>query len=131
MGNTINATLYKSPEGAKQVMAIYDGALKNWPVPYETRNISTRHGDTFVLVSGNENAPAMILLHGAGGNSSMWAGEVGEYSRHFRVYAADLPGEAGKSAPNRPAWDSLAFAEWLEDVFNGLNIERATLVGIS
>lgn len=61
----------------------------------------------------------------------MWAGDVIDYSRHYRVYAVDLPGEAGKSAANRPAWDSPAFAEWLEDVFNGLQIEHAALVGIS
>ncbi|MEP7293412.1 MAG: alpha/beta hydrolase, partial [Chloroflexota bacterium] len=39
--------------------------------------------------------------------------------------------EAGKSAAKRPAWDSPAFAEWVEDVFDGLGIEQATLVGIS
>lgn len=54
-----------------------------------------------------------------------------DYSRQFRVYAADLPGEAGKSAPDRPAWDSPAFAEWLEDVLDGLQLERAVLVGLS
>lgn len=125
------SSLYKTPEGEKAVMAMYDDALKNWPVPYETRKISTRHGAAFVVTSGSELSPALILLHGAGGNSSMWAGDVSVYSKHFRVHAVDLPGEAGKSDSNRPAWDSPAFAEWLEDVLNGLHIERATLVGIS
>jgi pimeloyl-ACP methyl ester carboxylesterase len=112
--------IYKTPEGERTVMALYDNALKNWSAPYETRQIPTRHGDTFVIASGNPASPVLILLHGAGGNSTMWAGDVGDYSRHFRVYAVDLPGEAGKSAPNRPAWDRPAFAEWLEDVFDGL-----------
>lgn len=125
------STRYKTIEGEKAVMAIYDAALKNWPVAHETHMLTTRHGETFVIASGNALSPAMILLHGAGGNSSMWAGDVTDYSRHYRVYAVDLPGEAGKSATNRPAWDSPAFAEWLEDVFNGLKIEHATLVGIS
>jgi pimeloyl-ACP methyl ester carboxylesterase len=47
------------------------------------------------------------------------------------VYAVDLPGEPGKSAPNRPAWDSPAYAEWLEDVFDALDIEKAALMGVS
>jgi pimeloyl-ACP methyl ester carboxylesterase len=126
-----NSILYRTAEGEKAVMAIYDNALKRWPVPYEARTISTRHGDTFVVGSGSKTAPTLILLHGAGGNSMTWAGDVAEYSQQFRVYAVDLPGEAGKSASNRPAWDTPAFAEWLEDVFDGLQIERATLVGIS
>jgi pimeloyl-ACP methyl ester carboxylesterase len=124
-------TLYKTVEGEKAVMAVYDAALKNWPVAHETQIISSRHGDTFVIANGSALAPALILLHGAGGNSTMWAGDVTDYSRHYRVYAVDLLGEAGKSAANRPAWDSPAFAEWLEDIFNGLKIEHATLVGIS
>jgi pimeloyl-ACP methyl ester carboxylesterase len=126
-----NSILYRTAEGEKAVMAIYDNALKHWPVPYEAQTVSTRHGDTFVVGSGSKTLPVLILLHGAGGNSMTWAGDVAEYSQQFRVYAVDLPGEAGKSAPNRPAWDSPAFVEWLQDVFDALQIERATLAGIS
>lgn len=61
----------------------------------------------------------------------MWAGDVAAYSRQYRVYAVDLPGEPGKSAPNRPAWDGPAYAEWLEDVLDALKIEKATLLGLS
>lgn len=128
MGNSI---LYKTAEGEQAVMAIYDAAMKNWSAPYETRTVPTRHGDAFVVASGDVDAPAMILLHGAGSNATIWAGDVGDYCTLFRVYAVDLPGEPGKSAPNRPAWEGTAFADWLEDVLNGLHVERATLAGIS
>ncbi|HEX2621695.1 MAG TPA: alpha/beta hydrolase [Phototrophicaceae bacterium] len=126
-----NISLYRTPEGEQAVMAMYDTVLKNWSAPYQTQMISTRQGDTFVITSGETAAPALILLHGAGGNSSMWAPDIADYSRHFRVYAVDLPGEAGKSTSNRPAWEGSAFVEWLEDVLNALNVDRATLVGIS
>jgi pimeloyl-ACP methyl ester carboxylesterase len=125
------SSLYKMREGEQAVMALYEDALKNWPVPCETRMIPTRHGETFVIASGDVFSPVMILLHGAGGNSAMWAGDAANYSRHFRVYAIDLPGEAGKSTINRPEWNGPAFAEWLEDVLNKLEVEQATLVGIS
>jgi pimeloyl-ACP methyl ester carboxylesterase len=123
--------LYKTPAGESVVMAIYDAALQSWPVPCQTQMVSTRYGETFVIASGNPLAPPIILLHGAGGNSAMWAGDVEGYSSQFRVYAVDLPGEAGKSTSNRPTWDSPAFAEWLEDVLNGLRIKHVTFVGIS
>lgn len=126
-----NQSLYKTPEGERAVMALYDTALAHWPVPYETRTIPTRHGNTFVIAGGSETAQALVLLHGAGTNSAIWAGDVAEYSRHYRVYAVDLLGEAGRSAPNRPAWDSPAYAEWLDDVLNALQVEKAVLVGIS
>jgi pimeloyl-ACP methyl ester carboxylesterase len=124
--------LYKSSEGQAAAMAIYDEALGEWSAPHTTLTIHTRHGDTFIIASGDILLPPLILLHGGGGgNSSMWAGDVGPYSRHFRVYAVDMPGEAGRSAPNRPEWEGAAFAEWLEDVLDGLKIEHTTLVGLS
>ncbi len=124
-------SLYKTPEGEREVMAIYTAALKNWSAPSTTQMVSTRHGDAFVIASGAATSPALILLHGAGSNSAIWAGEAAAYSGTFRVYAVDLPGEPGRSAPNRPPWDGPAFADWLADVLNGLGVERATLVGIS
>ncbi len=126
-----NVSLYKSPAGERAIMAFYDAALARWPVPYEALNIATRHGDTFVIAGGQPDAPALVLLHGAGSNSAIWGGDVAVYSREYRVYAVDLLGEPGKSAPNRPPWDSPAYAEWLEDVLEVLKLDRVTLIGVS
>lgn len=128
---TVTSSIYKSPEGERAIMALYDAALAQWPVPYQTLTLPTRHGDTFVIASGDESAPPLVLLHGAGTNSAIWGADMAEYSRRYRVYAADLPGEAGKSSPNRPPWDTPAFAEWLADVFDALKIEQAALIGVS
>src|SRR5262247_945497 len=102
----------------------YDALLARWPVPCATLDISSRYGATFVVASGSESAAPLVLIHGAGSNSAMWAGDVGEYSRHYRVYAVDLLGEPGKSAPARPSWDSPAYAEWLGDVLDALKVEK-------
>lgn len=124
-------SIYKSAAGESAVMALYDALLARWPVPYETLTVPTRHGDTFVMACGSPSAPPMILLHGAGTNSAIWAGDVVEYSRKYRVYLLDLLGEPGKSSPNRPAWDSPAYAEWLEDVLNALRVQKAIFIGLS
>lgn len=124
-------SLFKSPAGERAIMAIYESVLASWPVPYDTLNIPTRHGNTFVIASGEPSAPPLILLHGAGSNSAVWAGDVAEYAGQHRVYAVDLIGEPGKSAPNRPDWDGPAFALWLDDVLGALKLEKATLIGVS
>ncbi len=124
-------SIYKSPAGERAIMALYDQVLARWPVPYEMRTIDTRHGQTFVLASGQATAPPLVLLHGAGTNSTMWVGDVADYCRHYRVYAVDLLGEPGKSSPNRPSWEGPAYAEWLADVLDALAIDQATLIGIS
>src|SRR4030066_36331 len=122
---------YKSQAGESEIMALYDAVLARWPVPYETYNLTTRHGRTFVIASGEKSAPPLILLHGAASNAVSWVGEVPEYSACFRVYAVDIPGEPGKSAPNRPAWDGPGYAEWLGGVLDGLQINKTALLGIS
>lgn len=124
-------SIYKSEAGKKEVMALYDAVLDRWPVAYETYNLPTRHGDTFVIANGEKDVPSLVLIHGAASNAVSWVGDVEAYSRHFRVYAVDLPGEPGKSAENRPAWDGTAFAEWLEDVLDSLGIQQTSLLGLS
>ena len=123
--------IYKSSEGEKAILAFYDSVVARWPVSNEKLNIPTRHGDTFVIASGDEAAPPLVLLHGSSTNSAIWSSDVVEYSRHYRVYAVDTLGEPGHSAPNRPSLKSLAYAEWLADVFEALNIEKAAVIGYS
>jgi pimeloyl-ACP methyl ester carboxylesterase len=105
--------------------------LKNWPVPYETLTVTTRHGDTHVISCGEKTGPPLVLLHGLASNAVSWVGDVEQYSRHFRVFAVDIPGEPGRSAPNRPSWEGPDFAEWTEDLLNGLGLEKASIVGLS
>jgi pimeloyl-ACP methyl ester carboxylesterase len=112
-------------------MAVYDTLLSNWPTPYTTLTVPTRHGETFVIAGGTEGAPPLVLLHGAGTNSATWAGEFAAYAPFFRLYGVDLIGEAGRSAQNRPEWKGPAFAEWMEDVLDGLGVTRVTLEGLS
>jgi pimeloyl-ACP methyl ester carboxylesterase len=124
-------SIYKSTAGQAEILALYNQVLSRWPVPCEHINVSTRYGDTFVLASGVLSAPSLVLLHGTGSNSATWAHDVIKYSQHYRVYAVDIPGEPGKSDPNRFTWDGPAFADWLDDVLNGLNVARVSLGGMS
>ena len=124
-------SIYKSPTGKSQIMALYEAVLARWPVPHETFTLPTRHGETFVIASGERSAPPLVLLHGSASNAVSWVGDVVEYSQHFCTYAVDLPGEPGKSAENCPVWDGPSFAEWLDDVLDGLKIQKTALLGIS
>ena len=125
--------IYKSERGARAVRERYLAFLDRWPVPSERIVVPTREGDTFVLACGPKDAPPppLLLFHGSGANATMWLGDIAEWSKHFRCYAVDMIGEPGLSAPSRPKLDSDAHALWLDDVLAGLNITRASIVGIS
>ncbi len=128
---TVQQVIYRSPEGGQAILAHYDTLLAQWPLPYQTHLLPTRHGRTFVLACGPEGAPPLLLLHGSSANSAMWIGDAAAFARHYRVYAVDLPGEPGKSEPIRRELTGPAYAEWMEDLFAALHIERAVLMGIS
>ncbi len=123
--------IYKSIEGGRQVLERYQTFLKYWPVPNQQVRVPTSQGETFVIISGPENAPALILLHGGMMNSSMWMGEVTAFARFFRVYCIDMIGEPGLSAPARPPLASDAYAVWLDDVLSHLAVARASILGAS
>jgi len=122
---------FKSEAGRREVLARYEAALADWPVPYEALRVPTRHGETFVLASGPADAPPVVLLHGAQTNAISWALDIATWAADHRVYAVDTIGEAGRSADTRPDLASDAHALWLDDLLAGLDLERAVFVGIS
>lgn len=124
-------SIYRSEAGREAVRARYAAFLEHWPIPNRQQRIVTRHGETFVVSSGNSQAPALILLHGSAINSAMWMPDVAAWAEHFHVHAVDVIGEPGLSAEARPTLASGAYGEWLADVLDGLGADRAVLVGVS
>ncbi|MFC0543288.1 alpha/beta fold hydrolase [Kutzneria chonburiensis] len=127
----MTATIYKTEAGGQELRAFYERALGHWPVPADRRTVPTRHGDTFVMVSGNETGPPVILLHGSAGNTLSWMSVVGNLADRFRLYAVDIIGEPGLSAPSRPPLGSSAYAEWFDDVLAGLGLTEVQMVAAS
>ncbi len=78
-------SIYKSEEGKKRIMSLYDKLLSKWPEKYTTFNVSTRQGDKFVMKCGNVSQGSLTLLHGAGSNLTSWIGEISSYSKYFNV----------------------------------------------
>lgn len=128
---TDNTSLYRTPAGYTAMMTAYNATLESWPVPYKCLTVPTRHGKTHLIASGQADAPPLILLGGAGSNATRWLPNIAALSQRFHVYAIDGIGESGKSASNRPPYRGNAYGEWLVDIFDALQIERANVVGIS
>ncbi|GAA2961307.1 alpha/beta fold hydrolase [Actinokineospora diospyrosa] len=123
--------VYVSEGGRQAILERYRRVLDGWPVAAAEVRVPTREGETFVVVSGEVGAPPVVLLHGAGTNAAMWAGDVAAWAEHFRVYAVDVIGEPGLSAASRPELGSGAYAGWLDDVFDHFGLKQAAVVGAS
>lgn len=122
---------FKSPEGEAAFLEAYDNAMKFWPVTYEEIEITNRFGTTHVVTSGPKDAPPLVLLHGMLGTLTMWSPNIADLSKDYRVYAIDVMGQPGKSVPNEPIRDAAGFVAWLSETFNGLDLDRLYLVGMS
>jgi pimeloyl-ACP methyl ester carboxylesterase len=123
--------IFRSPEIEARYDAAYEAVLKQWPVPYEELHLPTRFGDTHVIASGPKEAPPVLLLPPGGTYAPMWLRNVGPLSQSFRAYAVDIIGEMNKSVPTRPILSHREFMDWMKDLFDGLQIEKANLVGNS
>lgn len=123
--------VYRSQEARAKVFASYDRILAAWPLPHEILWLATAQGRTHGIACGPEGAPPLILLHGAGGNATMWFNAVTSLAARHRVFALDIPGDMGKSegAPMDPRTD--AHADWLAECLGALGLESAAICGAS
>jgi len=122
---------FKSADGEAAYLAAYAAAMRFWPVRYEERDIPTSFGNTHVIVSGPSGAPAIVLLHGYMATSAMWAPNIADFSRDYRVYAIDVMGQPSKSIPDRPIGSGADYVAWLTETLNALGLDRVALVGMS
>jgi pimeloyl-ACP methyl ester carboxylesterase len=123
--------LFRSPELKARFDAAYQAVLNQWPVPYEELSIPTPFGATHVIASGPREASPVVLLPPGGGYAPIWVRNIGPLSQAYRVYAVDIIGELNRSVPVRPIRGHREFMDWMADLFDGLQVESAHLVGNS
>jgi pimeloyl-ACP methyl ester carboxylesterase len=123
--------VFRSPEIEAQYNAAYEAALRLWPVPYDELYISTRFGDTHVIASGSKDLAPLVLFQPTGAGATIWYRNVRPLSQHYRTYAVDTISEVNKSILTRPIKGRQDFADWVVDLFSGLQIESTDIVGNS
>jgi len=96
-----------------------------------SRTVSTRFGATHVLVAGREDAPPLVVVHGALASSAHIMAELGPLLGRFRIYAPDVIGQSVKSADTRLPLDGPQAGEWLLDVLDALELACPHLYGVS
>lgn len=90
----------------------------------------TASGVRLRVVEGGSGAP-VVLLHGLFVDHSSWDDVIEQLGDDFRLVAPDLPGfgDSEKPAPSRFPYGVDAFAETIADLYAGLELGRAALVG--
>ena len=123
--------IFRTPEGRAKYMAAYKTMFSLWKVPHDSIEVKTSYGSTHVNVCGPDDGNPLVLLHAAGLSSTVWFAGIAALSARHRVYAVDVIGDAGKSMADRVMDKRGDYAEWLRELFDGLNIKRCHLLGHS
>jgi len=99
------------------------------PADHTHRDVKVQGVRLRVAESGD--GPVVVLLHGLFMDHRTWDRVAKELSREFRVVAPDLPGfgDSEKPSPNKFSYDIDSFAEVIADLYAGLELGRAAVVG--
>jgi pimeloyl-ACP methyl ester carboxylesterase len=124
-------TIYKSPADKAKIMAIYEAKLAACQLDYEERDVATFAGKTHVIVTGPQDGPAVLLLHGINAGAPLALEAMRDLTDRYRIYAVDTVGQATKSAETRLSVKDNSYGKWLDEVMQALGLPTATVIGVS
>lgn len=124
--------VYKSEAGKEKIQQSYDKLLSQWGCDKTELDIRTTYGSTHVIECGDSKLPTLVLFHGVGDDSAlMWIFNAAFLSKHFHIFAIDTIGGPGKSIPNENYNKNFDDILWIDQVLDGLKIEKAFFAGVS
>lgn len=123
---------YRSNKAGDRILRTYDQLLKSWECDIVERDIKTTYGTIHVIETGTEDGTPLVLFHGVGDDSAlMWVYNAGRLGERYKVYAIDTMGGPGKSIPNENYNKDFDDIRCIDEVMDGLGIERAVFAGVS
>lgn len=123
---------FRSEKAKEEYLKLYETRAKKWPVISENRMVNTSYGQTFVRISGPAAGKPLVLLPGAGANSLHWGPNIQALSASYKTYAVDSIYDFGRSVSTRPLNNSEDLVNWLDELFNALELGgHINLMGMS
>ena len=119
--------LYRSSVDETRIQEWCREHLAAWPVRHHTTFLDTSLGRTHLTWAGPTQGALCLYLPGTNFNASTSTALLAALAERWRVVCADLPGQPGLSAPERPADEVAGYARWLADVLEHVRAEQAGL----
>ena len=125
--------LFVSDSGAKAYYSAYDSLLSKFQVNYIDHFIETNLGTCHLIEVGDSEAPPVLLLPAAGCSAAEWYANLNELGKQNRVFALDLPGDAGKSILRKQVGPMLIedYNVMIGEILDNFQLKEVTLVGHS
>ena len=116
-----------------EFLSMYDASVAENLGHCQHRHLPTRYGSTMVHVCGNAEEDTVLLFHGLSATSNTWKVVVNhaELIRCRRLVLVDHICDKGRSIPFECPMTMNDHVGWFEDIYAGLGITKADLVGHS
>jgi len=124
-------SIYKTGQGKKILLDIYDRQLSELEVEYNMFNVDTRFGHTNLLAAGSKEKEKLVIFHGGNSTNPYNLKFFLPLLKEFQIYAPDTIGHPGYSAQRTLSSKDHSYGQWAADLITGLNIKKANFVGIS
>ena len=79
-------TIYRSEEGKKRILALYDQQLSRLPVPWREIYVQTSFGKTHVVETGNLQGEPLLVFHGGNATTAYNLLACGFLLEDFHIY---------------------------------------------
>jgi pimeloyl-ACP methyl ester carboxylesterase len=133
--DTIELTPYhpfRSVKAKERYLTYYEKRSEKWPTVYQDQMVNTSQGETFVRISGPDDAPPLVLLSSTAATTLLWIPNVEMLSENFKVYAIDNIYDFGRSRYTRAFKTPNDLMIWLDELFSALELENnINLAGLS
>jgi pimeloyl-ACP methyl ester carboxylesterase len=123
--------MFKSKEGKKEILSLYDKKLESLNIDYEYLTVETSFGTTNIIATRDPVNPPIILVHGSNGCAPIALETYANLHKEFRVFAVDVLAQPNKSAETRLSMKDDSYGRWMNEIIADLKIESVTMAGFS
>ncbi|MEM6726171.1 MAG: alpha/beta hydrolase [Bacteroidota bacterium] len=123
--------IYKTEAAKEQIMALYDQKLASLAIDYTHLDVPTSFGRTRVIRTGDPSAKPIVVFHGIHAGAPLTLEAIKELNDTFCLYVVDTIGQATKSEFTKLNINGPDFGVWANEVFEGLELDRADVIGVS
>lgn len=124
-------SIYHPPSAKEAFLELYQKKLEYLNISVELRRIETSFGQTNIIMTGYEQGPPLVLIHGWNTCAPIVIEDFIDLQKEFRIYAIDIPGQPNLSDEHRPNIYGEAYGQWLYELISFMNLQAINLVGIS
>ena len=91
-------SIYRSEEGKKRILELYDAQLSRLTLPYTDIYVDTSFGRTPLIETGTIDKEPLLVFHGGNATTAYNLLTCDFLFENFHIYAVDMSGHPGKSA---------------------------------